>query len=124
MNVGTYESSLSRDEEDGDSHKTPGEDCVTYYRSTTAANAKSSALVVDGYVGGRLTNMLVDTGSDVSIIRKDVWEVVCSTDCHLQRVPDAPVMVATEVNYIYPYNRKIWQRFNLANWRNFGISPN
>ena len=27
--------------------------------------------------------MLIDTGSDVSIIRKDVWKSICKDNCHL-----------------------------------------
>ena len=62
------------------------------YRSTSAFNC-NSVLVVDGYVGDRLTHMLIDTGSDVSIIREDVWKSI-SKDDHLHSTSGQPVTVA------------------------------
>ena len=61
-------------------------------RLTIATN--NSMLVVDGHVGGRPTHMLIDTGSDVSIVREDVWETICKDDCHLHSIPGAPVIAA------------------------------
>ena len=46
-------------------------------RSTTATN-RSSMLVINGYVGNRRTRMLIDTGSDVSILREDIWKAMCN----------------------------------------------
>ena len=54
------------------------------YRYTSAFNC-NSVLVVDGYAGDRLTHMLIDTGSDVSIVREDIWKSICKDD-HLHNV--------------------------------------
>ena len=51
-------------------------------------------LVVDGYIGGRLTHMLIDTGSDVSIVRQDIWEAIRRDDCPLHCIPGTPVVAA------------------------------
>ena len=37
-------------------------------------NRAGSSLMVDGYIGKRPTQMLVDTGSAVTIIRENVWK--------------------------------------------------
>ena len=62
------------------------------YRSTSAFKC-NPVLVVDGYAGNRLTHMLIDTGSDVSIIREDVWKSI-SKDDHLHSISGQPVTVA------------------------------
>ena len=51
------------------------------YRSITATN--NSTLVVDGLVEGRLTKMLIDSGSAVTILREDVWKAACNKPCSL-----------------------------------------
>ena len=38
--------------------------------------------------------MLIDTGSDVSILRGDIWKDICNDIGHLHDIPDTPVMVA------------------------------
>ena len=63
------------------------------YRSTTATN-RSTMLVINGYIGNHRTHMLIDTGSDVSILREDIWKAICNDIGHLHDVPDTPVMVA------------------------------
>ena len=50
-------------------------------------------LVVDGYVGDRQTLMLIDMGSDVSILREDVWKAIYNDSSHLHTVSGTPVMV-------------------------------
>ena len=50
-------------------------------RLTTAANCNSMP-VIDGYVGDHLTRMLIDTGSDVSILREDVWKMIHNDSSH------------------------------------------
>ena len=38
--------------------------------------AVSSSMMIQGEVAGRLTRMLIDTGSGVTLIREDVWRDV------------------------------------------------
>ena len=52
-------------------------------------------LVVDGYAGDCLTHMLIDTGSDVSIIREDVRKSISKGD-HLHNISGQPITVANE----------------------------
>ncbi len=61
------------------------------YRAITATN--NSALVIDGFVAGRPTKMLIDSGSAVTILREDVWNAVCTKSSRLVP-PGSPVVVA------------------------------
>ena len=68
----------------------------TYRRRNpvTDAAAVSSALTVIGLVAGRRTNMLVDTGSGVTIVREDVWKESQQEECGLLSPPFCPVVAA------------------------------
>ena len=61
------------------------------YRSITATN--NSTLVVDGFVEGQPTKMLIDSGSAVTILREDIWKAACIEPRRLD-LPGSPVVVA------------------------------
>ena len=54
--------------------------------------ATEAAVLVEGLIGMRPTEMLVDTGSAVTILREDVWKKAVD-DQHLE-APPSPVVAA------------------------------
>ena len=60
----------------------------------TDAAAVSSTLLVTGLVAGRQTNMLVDTGSGVTILREDVWKESQQEERGPLTPPFCPVVAA------------------------------
>ena len=53
-----------------------------------------STLLVTGLVAGHRTNMLVDTGSGVTIVREDVWKESRQEECGPLTPPFCPVVAA------------------------------
>ena len=64
----------------------------TYKLNSLAAG---SSLMVDGYIGKRPTQMLVDTGSAVTIIRENVWREAAGDGDQLSLEATARSVVAT-----------------------------